>query len=663
MKNKILLFSLLITGMVHAQSTKDYAVMIQVSTSESPASITLNWNADALSTSQVIYRKSIEAKDWGTPLTTLGNAASQYIDNAVVAGKSYEYYVRRIYSGRVAHGYVMAGIKLPETSLKGKMLLLVDANYAVPLATEIETLVTDLIADGWQVKRIDVDRSATVASVKTIITGSYAADKSVKAIYLLGRIPVPYSGAFSTSGSYYPPDGHPDHGGAWPADLYYGTLNESIWTDNQVNDITPSRTQNDNIPGDGKFDQVYIYADTVAFQIGRVDLTNMTQFGKSDTALVKQYLNKAHEFKVGNTVTVRRSLIDDNFGAMGGEAFASTAWRNFSVMFGDSVFARDYLTSTKQGNYLFSYGCGGGSYTSAGGIGTTANFNNDSINTTFTSMFGSYFGDWDATNNFLRAPLCTKTTLASAWSGRPYWTFHHMAMGLNIGFSALLAQNNYSNFSQAGTLGYAYNTAPTFIHIALMGDPSLRLHAIKPPAGVDAVSATNNIAINLTWQASPDAAYYIVLRSGAYNSQYKQISTRLDASTLTFTDPNPDMGINYYQVKAVKLELTPSGTYYNTSLAAMDSAYSNNLSGVSFNSSNLLLADVYPNPSNGVFYVGLENTTDEAEVQCFDITGKLVATSTTMQGAAKFDLQGLSGIFILNIRIGDKTLVRKVVVQ
>ena len=45
-------------------------------------------------------------------------------------------------------------------------------------------------------------------------------------------------------------------------------------------------------------------------------------------------------------------------------------------------------------------------------------------------FFGSYFGDWDSQNDFLRAALATTNyTLTSAWVGRPYWFFHHMALG------------------------------------------------------------------------------------------------------------------------------------------------------------------------------------------------------------------------------------------
>ena len=278
-------------------------------------------------------------------------------------------------------------------------------------------------------------------------------------------------------------------------------------------------------------------------------------------------------------------------------------------------------------------------------------------------MFGSYFGDWDATNNFLRAPLCDKTTLSNVWSGRPYWMFHHMALGMNIGYSAITTQNNYSNFGQGGTLGYAYNTYPTFVHIALMGDPSLRLHAIKPPASLTTEILNDTVKIMLTWQSSPDADYYIVLRSGGYNSQYKMISGHIDRLQLSFVDANPNHGMNYYQVKAVKLELTPSGTYYNTSLAIADSANSINPTGISQVSNKELATNIYPNPSEGLVLVAIENNEVEGTITCFDITGKLISTSQTVNGISRVDLQGHSGVVIMQIKSGDLVTTKKVVIQ
>ena len=181
----------------------------------------------------------------------------------------------------------------------------------------------------------------------------------------------------------------------------------------------------------------------VELQIGRVDLSNMPAFTLSESELLRQYLNNNHAFRTKQFTANYRALIDDNFGGFNGEAFGSSGWKSFAPMFtADSIFELDYFSTLSGNNYMWSYGCGAGSYTSAGGIGNTTNFASDSLLSVFTCLFGSYFGDWDKQNNFLRAPLAQGITLTNAWSGRPHWHFHHMALGENIGYSTWLAYNN-----------------------------------------------------------------------------------------------------------------------------------------------------------------------------------------------------------------------------
>ena len=87
-------------------------------------------------------------------------------------------------------------------------------------------------------------------SIKDQIVANYNADPNgVKAVLLLGTVPIPYSGDFAW-------DGHADHYGAWPSDAYYADVN-GVWTDNSINDTSPGRAANVNVPGDGKFDQSY----------------------------------------------------------------------------------------------------------------------------------------------------------------------------------------------------------------------------------------------------------------------------------------------------------------------------------------------------------------------------------------------------------------------
>ena len=76
--------------------------------------------------------------------------------------------------------------------------------------------------------------------MKSEIVNECISDTSINSLFLIGHIPIPYSGNITA-------DGHYDHKGAWPADLYYGEL-DGEWTDVSVYNTIASRPQNHNIP-------------------------------------------------------------------------------------------------------------------------------------------------------------------------------------------------------------------------------------------------------------------------------------------------------------------------------------------------------------------------------------------------------------------------------
>jgi hypothetical protein len=171
-------------------------------------------------------------------------------------------------------------------------------------------------------------------------------------------------------------------------------------------------------------------------------------------------------------------------------------------------------------------------------------------------FFGSRFGDWDSQNNFLRASLATPTyTLTSAWAARPNWFFHHMALGETIGFSTRLTQNNNNVLYDGSFCSHG-------VHIALMGDPTLRMHPVAPPSAL--LIATNSSGgVDLNWNASPDAVTgYHVYRASTASGPFTRLTGALIGET-HYTDPV--VTSNVYMVRAVKLETSASGSYYNPS--------------------------------------------------------------------------------------------------
>ncbi len=550
---------------VKSQSAADAAVQLSAVVQNNPPQIALNWIGNATTTQYQIYRKLKDDTSWGALLATVNGTTNQYIDNSVSTGTNYEYRVTRNGAGYTGYGYINTGIEVPEIEHRGKLILIIDSSFIVSLASEITRFINDVEGDGWEVIRHNVLRTGSVTHVKDLIVNDYAIDSSkIKAVFLFGHIPVPYSGNIN-------PDGHGDHLGAWPADVYYGDV-DGVWTDVSVTSTNASPARTKNIPGDGKFDQSVVPGN-VELQVGRVDFNAMPSFTLTEEQLLLNYLNKNHEYRKKIFSPVKRAVIDDNFGYFSGEAFAASGYKNFSTLVGtSSITVADYFTSLNGNSYAWSYGCGGGTYTSASGIGNTSNFSTSNLQSVFTMMFGSYFGDWDSQNNFLKAPLAQGKTLTNVWSGRPHYQFHHMAMGENIGYGLLLTQNNPANL---------YFNSPTgitgkWIHNALMGDPTLRSDVILPVANVIATKTGNDCVIN--WTASTEAnliGYNLYMKNDS-NTTYVKINTA-PITTTSYTDKCLlYKGVYTYMVRALKLETSASGSYYNMSEGIADTAFNHN---------------------------------------------------------------------------------------
>lgn len=541
--------------------TVNYAVQLSATVLNTEPSITLNWISDANATAYTVYRKNLEDTTWPASGVSLPANALSYKDTSVTVGGAYEYRVVKDaietasgypYNG---WGYIFAGLERPLIESRGTIILLVDNTFITSLAPQLAVLQDDLTGDGWTVVRHDVSRTDSVANIKAIIAADYNNDpQNVKSVFLFGHIPVPYSGNIN-------PDEHPDHLGAWPADVYYANLT-GAWTDTVVNNATAARSQNRNVPGDGKFDQSNLPSDA-ELQLGRVDLSNMPAFSLSETALLAQYLNKDHNFRHRAFSIQRRGLIDENF-PTATDAFAAPAWRDFSIFFQPAnIVTSTWIPTLATQGYLWSYGCGPGAYSSADGVATTSNFATTNTQTVFTALFGSYFGDWDNQNNLLRAPLCTSSyTLTCAWSGRPWWNFHHMALGETIGFSTRVSQNN-SGSLYTGHLNGFRDKDERGVFMALMGDPTLRMHPVAPVTNLTFMSGVNGVALN--WTAAADTVVgYNVYRATSHAGPYTRLNAALISGT-SYADLNLSTGTYFYMVRAVKLESSASGTYFNAS--------------------------------------------------------------------------------------------------
>ncbi len=565
-----------------AQQASDYAVRVSATVQADPPQIALTWPAMEHASEYRVARKGKHEETWGPPVVLPGSA-SGYLDQTVTVNVPYEYRISRKEGSSTAHGYVSAGIQTPLVEGRGRLILIVDASQAASLVSELNRFQQDLVGDGWMVVRHDVPRmsvsadnpdpslwsvrSNEVAAVKQLIKADYAADPAgMEAVLLFGHVPVPYSGALA-------PDGHPDHVGAWPADVFYGDMS-GVWTDSTVINRGSADPRNHNVPGDGKFDQDYIPGNVV-LEVGRVDLANLPAFAP-ETTLLRQYLEKDHRFRQKLVSAEPWGLVQDNLELLGGEVPAAVSgWGNLSALLGaENVQVGRWLSDLIQDEYLWGYGCGPGTFTRAAGVAESVHFLVYDTRVVFTMLFGSYFGDWDSENNFLRAQLATPSyTLTSAWAGRPNWFFHPMGMGETIGFSTRLTQNNtglYQGHTLTNDVGIVGPGDPrgfmNQVHIALMGDPTLRLHPVAPPRELTGLTNASG-GIDLRWAAPAEGVLgYHVYRAPAAGGPYARLTGSLVTGT-AYTDAT-FTAERFYMVRAITLQRSASGTYYNASQGA-----------------------------------------------------------------------------------------------
>ncbi|MCB0774425.1 MAG: fibronectin type III domain-containing protein, partial [Flavobacteriales bacterium] len=371
-KFSLLLAAVLLPVWLVAQSySQKEAVQMAATVQATPPRITVSWAPFASATGYQVYRKLKGDQSWGSSLASLGGTTNQYVDNNVSVGVYYEYKVVRN-GGGTGTGYIASGINLEPVEDRGVMILLVEAAKASGLSAELAQLEEDLQNDGWGVIRHDIPAGMSVSAVRSQVQADYSADPSrVKAVYIIGHVPVPYSGRLN-------PDGHSDHLGAWPCDGYYGEMN-GTWTDNTVNITSGQSSRNHNVPGDGKFDQSD-YPSTIELQVGRVDFSNMGTpwyaFPYSEEQLLKRYLDKAHAYKTMQFVPLRRGIIFDNFQYLS-DPLAGAAYRNIPALVGATnttdiyPYADPFYTRINNQSYLWSYASGGGTWVSADNVGTT----------------------------------------------------------------------------------------------------------------------------------------------------------------------------------------------------------------------------------------------------------------------------------------------------
>ena len=169
-------------------------------------------------------------------------------------------------------------------------------------------------------------------------------------------------------------------------------------------------------------------------------------------------------------------------------------------------------------------------------------------------MFGSWFGDWNLTDeNWLRGVLATPNYgLISVYYPK-FWKLQKMALGAPFAVGML----------EMGDLTDNYREAPRMLSI--MGDPTLRIHTLTPPRAVTARLVNNQIALNWEGSTEEGCRYFIYRRHPA---EGYQLLNDTPTEATSFVDDNPWFVEPKYMVRAMKPQSSGSGSYRNLSQAA-----------------------------------------------------------------------------------------------
>jgi len=541
------------------------AAVLRAAVSSSPPSITLRWEGVSNGVYRV-ERRTLAEREWRHLASV---TPPQFTDTEVVSGTEYEY--RLTVDAAVpdelkmltdpAPATATAAVEVPVNDLPGHVLLVVDRTLLsdMRLASAVEGLAEDLWAEGWVVGRYDGPRhddregannAAAIAEVKQWIQSYRASNPGgVGMVYLLGHLPIPFSGLLSPDGHGYRP---------LPADAYYGDL-DGRWTDVTNWVATPGIVEA-NLAGDGQFDQELVPANSegvaaVELAVGRVDFAGMPSFAsganpRSEVDLLVQYLGKTRRFRRAEVVLPERAVYGayfstnaigeatdrltmgvqklgvrlgiaegdgDGRGVVGGDFFAAGLPAIWGIQGG---FAGNAAFLNSRGPVNRYHGVG-----AHRSLDLTDEAMEPPI--AFSLLEGSWMSEWHQPDHLGRALLATKN-YGYAWSyagaARIEWQYPVMALGRSLGEAWMKTQNDAWMWPLASVLYQsAYGTGvrvnlgvPSqggYVFASLLGDPTLRQSVEPPPKGVMGLDYLDD-SFALFWEPAADArSTYHVYRS------------------------------------------------------------------------------------------------------------------------------------------------------
>lgn len=598
--------------------------------------VSLQWETQAAGVELELFRRhpdDIGASNW-TSLGTFipADGETTYVDD-LSSGQIWEYKIHRQgyqvtgdYSLE-AGGYFVAGREVPLKDDNGIVLVYVDSTIENDLNAELETLYEDLAGDGYEVRHYSVPRHGsmeTAMAFRDTVQKHLSEDSGVpKTVYLVGRVPFVKSGPVA-------PDQH-----------FPGT---EVMTDQYIVSRSDAWVDGD---ADGKFDQDQIpspsgsQTHTIA-PVGRVDLAGMDAWedsldpGLDEIALMKRYFDKNHKYRHTVTRNEPRTIWDNL--AYDDTPFESQAAR---LMMGEENSVKgDLKVDSEDPSTSYQWGIDFSDWKGS-------NYPNYQFRVTFALNFGSGKMKMASNNNQIRAILCMPDYgLAAFWGVRPNWYIHNMGLGYTIGDAQFRSVNTTAD-DYVPVDDYSYYSYEHGIWINLMGDPTLKILPVEPASDLLATPLSDGVSLSWTASNESDLVGYHVYRSTSKLGPYTR-QTSSPVSGTSWSENGVDQGEYFYMVRAVTIETTGMGTYYQASQGIF--------AQVALDGTTNLAQSTHPklNYTDGAWNITLIRPDASAQIFVLDSRGKAIQTQNALDknGAIslRFPADTSPGVYMVQVR-------------
>ena len=625
---------------------RDYAIDAYAVPDSASGSVILHWKKDSAG-SYIIEKKILADNKFSWKKIAEISSADSFTDS-VSTDKFHtpiEYRIKmQLDDYSSAYCYISTSVGSLLLDKAENLLLLVDDYVYSNLNQKVNEYKKLFIADGYRVTLLSVPRQDSFDTVNIKLTkhliDSINQIEPLSYITILGHAAVPYSG-------YDAVDGHPDHIGAWPCDAFYVQFHDH-WSDSLVDAHSAADPRNINIPGDGKFDQLFIY-DSVKIAIGRIDFSNLPDLYKSELQLYSDYIDRVSAYKHGELLLNKSAAIADGFGTDYNEITAAEGWQNGLSLFGsesaNSVPALvPYLVNHPD---FYVYACNSGSFNSLKDQFYSQYLDTANFNCGIISLMGSYLADWDSQNNILRC-LTAHSALNAFFGGRPFWRLEDLNIDATTGEIYKKAINNSNFYNSTNLYGFR------MLHIALMGDPTIRMFEVPAAKSFSAESTAGGIELNWSLPDNHTDLSADIYRASSIDSEFVKIRSESEFSGITNFFDSLGTASDIYMIR-----LKPSA------INSRSAEFSRSGLGIFASASSLVKENSDPEIKicKSAGRIEIQSNENISEIEIFDSAFRRAENYKNIQSNSFFVETGniSDRIFFIKITINGKIIFKKIV--